>query len=68
LDSKKNLKIQDLIHVTNEKMNKIAEELSSIKDSNMDEKEKNEKIRALEQDFRQLLEDETMQIEGIENS
>jgi len=43
LDSKKNLKIQDLIHVTNEKMNKIAEELNSIKDSNMDEKEKNEK-------------------------
>jgi len=56
------------MHVTNEKMNKIAKEISSIKDSNMDEKEKNEKIRALEQDFRQLLEDETMQIEGIENS
>jgi len=59
LDSKKTLKIQDLVHVTNEKMNEIAEEISSIKDSNMVEKVKNEKIRILEQGFRQLLENET---------
>jgi len=65
LDSKKILKIQDLVHVTNEKMNEIAEEISSIKDSNMVEKVKNEKIRILEQDFRQLLENETKQIEEI---
>jgi len=65
LDSKKTLKIQDLVHVTNEKMNEIAEEISSIKDSNMVEKEKNEKIRVFEQDFRQLLEDETKQVEEI---
>jgi len=65
LDSKKTLKIQDLVHVTNEKMNEIAKEISSIKDSNMVEKEKNEKIRVLEQDFRQLLEDETKQVEEI---
>ena len=65
MDSKKTLKIQDLVHVTNEKMNEIAEEISSIKDLNMVEKEKNEKIRVLEQDFRQLLEDETKQVEEI---
>ena len=65
MDSKKTLKIQDLVHVTNEKMNEIAKEISSIKDSNMVEKEKNEKIRVLEQDFRQLLEDETKQVEEI---
>ena len=46
-------------------MNEIAEEISSIKDSNMVEKEKNEEIRVLEQDFRQLLEDETKQVEEI---
>ena len=65
MDSKKTLKIQDLVHVTNEKMNEIAEEIRSIKDSNMVEKEKNEEIRVLEQDFRQLLEDETKQVEEI---
>ena len=46
-------------------MNEIAEEISSIKDSNMVEKVKNEKIRILEQGFRQLLENETKQIEEI---
>ena len=50
--------MQDLIHATNEKMDAIAKEMSNIRESNMDEKEKSGKIRALEQDFRQLLEDE----------
>ena len=58
--------MQDLIHATNEKMDAIAKEMSNIKESNMDEKEKSEKIHALEQDFRQLLEDEKKQIEEIE--
>jgi len=58
--------MQDLIHATNEKMDAIAKEMSNIRESNMDEKEKSGKIRALEQDFRQLLEDEKKQIEEIE--
>jgi len=58
--------MQDLIHATNEKMDAIAKEMSNIRESNMDEKEKSGKIRALEQDFRQLLEDEKKQIEKIE--
>jgi len=66
LDSKKTRKMQDLIHATNEKMDAIAKEMSNIRESNMDEKEKSGKIRALEQDFRQLLEDEKKQIEEIE--
>ncbi len=66
MDSKKTRKMQDLIHATNEKMDAIAKEMSNIRESNMDEKEKSGKIRALEQDFRQLLEDEKKQIEDIE--
>ena len=68
MDSEKDRKIQELTHQTNEKMNAIAKEMSQIKDSDLDDKIKNEKIHSLGENFRQLLEDETKQIGEIENS
>lgn len=68
MDSEKDRKIQELTHQTNEKMNAITKEMSQIKDSDLDDKIKNEKIHSLGENFRQLLEDETKQIGEIENS
>jgi len=67
MDSEKDRKIQELTHQTNEKMDAIAKEMSQIKDSDLDDRIKNEKIHSLGENFRQLLEDETKQIEEIEN-
>jgi len=68
MDSEKDRKIQELTHQTNEKMNAITKEMSQIKDSDLDDKIKNEKIHSLGENFRQLLEDETKQIGEIKNS
>ena len=68
MDSDKQRKIQELTHETNKKMDAIAKEITQLKDSDLDEKIKNDKIRALGKDFQVLLEEEKKQIEEIEKA
>ena len=46
MDSDKQRKIQELTHETNKKMDAIAKEITQLKDSDLDEKIKNDKIPA----------------------
>lgn len=68
MDSEKDQKIQELTHKTNEKMDAIAKEMGQIKDSDIDDKMKADKIHALSEDFRQVLEDEKKRIKEIEKT
>ena len=68
MDSDKQRKIQELTHETNKKMDAIAKEITQLKDSDLDEKIKNDKIHALGKDFQVLLEEEKKQIEEIEKA
>ena len=68
MDSDKQRKIQELTHETHKKMDDIAKEITHLKDSDLDEKIKNDKIHALGKDFQVLLEEEKKQIEEIEKA
>ena len=68
MDSEKERKIRELTHQTNEKMDVIEKEMSQIKDSDLDDRIKNDKIHSLGENFRQILEDEKKRIEEIEKA
>ena len=65
MESEKDQKIQELTHETNKKMDVIAKEMARLKDSDLDEKIKNDKMHALGKDFQALLDEEKKQIQEI---